>query len=69
MIYLSSVSKVAPFFFDRRCLDRFGLSGAVVSGWLGAYPESLLPFGSANGAGVAKLATTLDILKKNNLLC
>lgn len=58
---LNSVVKVAPFFFPwKRGL--FGLS--VTSVWLGAYPESLLPFGSARGAGDAKLATTLDILTK-----
>lgn len=61
--YLSSVSKVAPFLLAG-FLPRLGLSGAVMSCWLWTYPESLLPLGSPIGAGEARLATTVDILKK-----
>lgn len=63
--YLSSVSTVAPFFFEA-LRGRFGLISVVaeLSIWLGAYPESLLPFGSADrGAGAARLATTDEILQ------
>lgn len=63
--YLNSVVKVAPFFFPQN-RGLFGLSETSV--WLGAYPESLFPLGSARGAGEAKLATTLDILSERKLL-
>lgn len=65
--YLSSVSKVAPFLLAG-FLPRLGLSGAVMSCWLWTYPESLLPLGSPIGAGEARLATTVDILKKKKVL-
>lgn len=62
------MSNKAPFFLYAFFLS-LGLSIIIeVSVWLGTYPESLLPFASAIGAGEARFAITEDILeKKKNL--